>query len=105
MSEESPFYRILLKAVPALSEPGVSPHPNPIRDLCFPFVIWERKSDSTSSLFKGAKPISIAIDKKALDILEALNITELPIIGMVTLGAKFEFYVAYIVPSAHEKYV
>ena len=86
--------RQFLSTIPTLTEPSFSPFVNQGRQLCFPFLIWERKSDSGETL-KAENQLGLPA-VKALDILEGLGLSNIPIIGLTTVGATWQVWVGHI---------
>lgn len=95
-SNESVLSNNFLKDLPKLLEPATSPFPNIGKRLCFPFLIWERKTDAESSLYKAQNQLALPT-VKALDILKAVGVEDLSIMALVTQGPKWEFYLGYSV--------
>ena len=65
------------------------------RVLSFPFLIWERKSDSGETL-KAQNQLALPTIK-ALDVLKSVNLDYLPIVGLVTVGSKWEVWIGEVV--------
>ena len=86
--------QVFIRGIPSLTEPSFNPFVNDGRLLCFPFLIWERKSD-TANILKAENQLGLPI-VKALDILEGLDLRDLPIIGLTTVGATWEVWVGHI---------
>ena len=93
-NENANLSRPFLLAIPTLTEPSFSPFVNEGSPLCFPFLIWERKSDSGEA-FKAENQLGLPT-VKVLDILEGLGLGTIPIIGLTTLGATWEVWVCHI---------
>ena len=79
IDKSSPFHRRFLNRLPELLEPSITPFPNSGHPLCFPFLVWERKTDAQSSLFKAQNQLALPIIK-SLDILSGLSLTDMPIL-------------------------
>jgi hypothetical protein len=86
--------REFLLVMPSITEPSFTPFVNQGRALCFPFLIWERKSDNGETL-KAENQLGLPT-VKALDILEGLGLSDLPIVGLTTVGASWQVWVGHI---------
>ena len=95
MEDESPFYRTFLAHLCDIVEPRVDVFPNAGNPLCLPFMVWERKTDAESSLYKAQNQLSLPL-VKSLDILAAVGLKHMPVFGLVSLGYKWELYVGYL---------
>ena len=96
--------RRFFSAIPTLTEPSFTPLVNEGRSFCFPFLIWERKSDSGETL-KAENQLGLPT-VKALDVLEGLGLGDIPIVGLTTVGAAWQVWVGHIcVPQNPEKKV
>ena len=101
---ESPLYRRFLRQIPTMTEPSIDPFVNVGKALCFPFLVWERKSDS-GEILKAQNQLALPIIK-ALDILQGIGLEELPVTSLVTIGSKWEIWLAYLAsPRVSDKKV
>lgn len=79
-----------------------SPFPNRQKPFCFPFIVWERRTDATSSLYKAQNQLALPIIK-SLDVLDSIGVCDLSILGVGTHGPIWEFYVCYKHPDLTQK--
>ncbi len=87
-----------LKGYSSLVEPSTSPFPNETNPFCFPFFVWERKTDLDSSLYKAQNQLALPM-VKMLDLLDSLGLNEMPVFGLVTLGGFWELWIGYAHPE------
>ena len=80
-----------ISEMPSLTEPSASPLVNEGRFLSFLYLICERKAGSGESL-KAQNHLALPT-VKALDVLKGVNLDYLLIVGLVTVGSKWEVWI------------
>lgn len=70
-------------------------------EFLFPFLVWQRKSDLDSSVFKAQNQLALPIIK-ALDIHDSLEANDIPVFGLITYGASWQLWIGYLYPHVNE---
>jgi hypothetical protein len=90
----SPLFLQFLLDVPKIIEPSANVLTSCGRTFACPFFIWERKSDTLGESLKARNQLGLPV-VKSLDILKAIELPELPVIALVTIGSLWEIWIAH----------